>query len=219
MKHSRIAAGLMACALFTLGACGSDNKSSSTLATTSTPAVTTPSTAAGADSPNDTVDSSDTADTVDTVGSSGTADTVDQSGTDDTMTDETFATEDTTPGPGDPGFKIPAGTSEKCVELYNSVMEAQGDGNFDDPAGVRQLGQIYEKIKSQAPELSAELDTVSQAMDDYATALEAYEGDPAAMTEDPGVLAAITALGSDDVQKASDAISSYLDKTCPTLAS
>lgn len=207
MKHSRIVIGLAASALLALGACGSDDESSDTVA-----AATTTSADAGAEMGGS---AAVTDPTVDEPSTDGTV--PDATVSDATVSDATATPETDGPDPGDPDFSIPEGTSEQCADLYNKVMDAAGDSSLDDPDSMRRFVEVFTSLKSDLPaDLSDDLDVLATAYTDYAEAIDA-SGDPT--STDPEVVAALDALDSDEVSTADENISTYLDELCPTLAS
>ena len=110
------------------------------------------------------------------------------------------------------------GLSDKCTEIYTSMINALGSmGTTDDSAKetFRVLGEEFAAIRDQVPaELMDDIDILAEGYAEYGALLDEYADDPTAMG-DADVLAKFNEiLANEEFNDANNNFSTWLDTEC-----
>ena len=110
------------------------------------------------------------------------------------------------------------GLSDKCTEIYTSMINALGSmGTTDDSAKetFRVLGEEFAAIRDQVPdELKDDIDILAEGYAQYGALLDEYSNDPTAMG-DADVLAKFNdILANEEFNNASNNFNTWLDTEC-----
>jgi hypothetical protein len=115
--------------------------------------------------------------------------------------------------PNDTIGNVP-GLSEECTDFYNKYIAAMGAIGTGTANGV---SNMFTAMKDILPdELKADADIVAAAWVKYEAVLAKYDNDMTKALADPDAMAALEAIGDDEVNEASNAIGDYFSDTCPT---
>ncbi len=146
----------------------------------------------------------------------GNSDTISRAG--DTTVTAAPDTADTA-SPGDSSGPLGTlgsipGVSADCLRLYNEFTQAMSSMMTGQSTDAAAMFDALQKVLPE--ELHAAAATMSEAYSKFAAVLAKYENDPTKAASDPDFLAAIQAMGSEKITNATQAISDYFDRTCPT---
>lgn len=143
-------------------------------------------------------------------------------GDDNKVTDAISATDDTVPAGatmpdlGDITLPENLPVSGECAELYQRFITALGS------AGTGQsfdgLEEAFSSLSDSVPDdLKDDVETVADAYGQMAAVIADAGGDIGKAMADPANQAKIAAIGTPEVEAASDAISAYFEETCPEM--
>lgn len=123
---------------------------------------------------------------------------------------------DNSSGDGSDSGSLPdlAGVPEQCQALVQAMSGAAAamSGQSD----VDQATAVFASLEAVVPdELKDDARIFADAYGQYIAVLAEFDGDSANAMADPEVVAALTALGSQEVSDAADNISAYMDEACP----
>ncbi|MDO8391889.1 MAG: hypothetical protein Q7V57_15545 [Actinomycetota bacterium] len=123
---------------------------------------------------------------------------------------------DESSGDGSDSGSIPnlAGVPEQCQAIVQAMSGAAAalSGQSD----TDQAKAVFAALETVVPDdLKDDARIFAEAYGGYIELLAKFEGDSGSAMSDPEVLAAIAALGSEEVSAAADNISAYMDSACP----
>ncbi|MBI5090131.1 MAG: hypothetical protein HZB15_15055 [Actinobacteria bacterium] len=108
--------------------------------------------------------------------------------------------------------------SDECQELYQKFISAMG--GITTGESLDGLEDVFNSLADAVPDdLRDDAEVLADAYGQMADVLAEYDGDFAAAMADPDNQQLLAAIGTPEVQEASEAISDYFDETCPELQS
>jgi hypothetical protein len=106
------------------------------------------------------------------------------------------------------------GVSGDCADLYKQMIAAFGSASAGTTAN---LGEMFGKLESFVPDdLKDDVKVLSKAYGQFSDVLKKYSGDMSKAMTDPEVQKAIQAIGTPEVQAASDNLNKYFETKCPS---
>jgi hypothetical protein len=145
--------------------------------------------------------------------SSGGGDTASQS-TDASDDTSGGGSDDTTGGGGAITVPPVAGVTAECQAIVNAMSGAAAA--FSGQGDAAQTKAMFAALEGAMPdELKDDARIFAEAYGKYFDLLTALD-DPSKAMSDPEVLAAMQAIGTPEVQAATDNISAYMDEACPS---